>query len=427
MDYVDTVKQWFHDRYEEDKLFFIFCAVSSVFLLFFIILMFITNGDALFNILGTTHEDYFEDYFYSVLASSYYPYSLERVIYPPLITVMYAIVGTVTMKFVDVPLGDAMNNFPILRDSQMGMMSYFLITAIVIYVLYTMCLHRECSTKTKIIFFFFVTSYPMVFSLERGNNIPIVLIFTFFYVMFYRSENKTLRFLALFALSIAAAIKIYPIIMIALSLREKDYKGMVWCFLITVVLYIVPFLFTDGNPMMLLENLSLNSEGHLKYPGLTGVHKYLMSPLVGIVPDVILSVTGYIIAAILGIIFLVIVMKDDRMDDWKMILLVICVMTFAPSIATTEYMMVFLLIPVIYFFERKREFGNLNIIYTLLLALGLVLIAGIKIPFLPYNEQTILAGMKSVMMDLLLLLTFVEGCIDIYRIRKEKASTDSDD
>ena len=189
----------------------------------------------------------------------------------------------------------------------------------------------------------------------------------------------------------------------------------------TVVLYIVPFLFTDGNPMMLLDNLSLNSEGHLKYPGLTGVHKYLMAPLVGIVPDVILSVTGYVIAAILGIIFLFIVMKDDRMEDWKMILLVICVMTFAPSIATIEYMMVFLLIPVMYFFESKREFGKLNVIYVLLFAIGLVLIAGVKIPFLPYNEQTILAGTKSVAMELLLLLTFVEGCIDLRRAKKSES------
>ena len=424
MDCADIVKQWLHDRYEEDRLFFIFCAVSVIMLLIFVIAMFITGGDVLFNILGTTHEDYFEDYFYSVLASSYYPYSLERVIYPPLITVMYSIIGAVTIKFVDVPMGDATTYFYILRDSQMGLMSYFIITAIVLYVLYTLCLQKDCSAKTKIIFFFFVVSYPVIFSIERGNNIPMVLAFCFFYLMFYRSENKVLRFLAILSLSIAAAIKIYPIIMVILSLRDKDYRGTIWCFVITAMLYIVPFLFTDGNPMMLLSNLNQNSEENLSYPGLTGVHKYFMAPLVGTVPTPILSIAGYAIAAVLGLVLLMIVLKDTRMEEWKMILLVICIMTFAPSIATMEYMMVFLLIPIVYFFEEKREFGRLNVIYSVLFALGLVLMVSFTLPFLPFDEQTILSGMKSVVMELLFLLVFVEGCIDLHRMKKAAAPSE---
>ena len=272
--------------------------------------------------------------------------------------------------------------------------------------------------KTKIIFFFFLFSYSMVFSFERGNNIPMVLLLCLFFFMFYRSDNKVLRFLAILALSMAAGIKIYPIIIALLLLRERDYRGFVWCFILTAFMYTVPFLFTDGNPMMLLDNLKNTSGGNIKVTGLTGIHKYFMSLLVGILPDIVLTILGYVIALAIGIVILLIVMKDDVMDEWKMFLLVIMTMIFTPSISTTEYMMVFMLIPVLYFFETRREPSKMNYVYTVLLALSMVLMVGFSVSFLPFQEQTIVSGIKTAVLWALLFLVFVEGCIDLNRKRK---------
>ena len=79
---------------------------------------------------------------------------------------------------------------------------------------------------------------------------------------------------------------------------------------------------------------------------------------------------------------------------------------------------VFMLIPVLYFFETRREPSKMNYVYTVMLALSMVLMVGFSVSFLPFQEQTIVSGIKTAILWALLFLVFVEGCIDLNRKRK---------
>ncbi len=106
----------------------------------------------------------------------------------------------------------------------------------------------------------FIISSVSIYSLERGNFIYIAIIFSIFFLFYYKHKNSRISETAIILLSIAASIKIYPAIFGILLIYEKHYGKFARLILYSCLLFFLPFLFfKEGftNFIYLLENLKL--------------------------------------------------------------------------------------------------------------------------------------------------------------------------
>ena len=99
---------------------------------------------------------------------------------------------------------------------------------------------------------FAVLCGPMIYLIERGNIMILVLLFCTIFVAGYRSENHLVRHLAYICLGLAAAIKIYPVVLGLLVVRERRWKHVVQCVLYGLAFCILPFFFIGGIPELML-------------------------------------------------------------------------------------------------------------------------------------------------------------------------------
>ena len=115
-------------------------------------------------------------------------------------------------------------------------------------------------------------SFPIIFTIERGNSILAVIVFVLFYLCFYDHDNRFLRELAFIALAIAAAIKMSPAILGVLLLFEKRWRDAIRTVIYGLLLFFMPFLFfKDGfnNIPLFFRNLSLQLEAYKYDSGCT--------------------------------------------------------------------------------------------------------------------------------------------------------------
>ena len=98
-----------------------------------------------------------------------------------------------------------------------------------------------------------------LFTFERGNIVLLTIAFVFYFFAYKDSSQTWMRTFALLCLSISAVIKIYPAIFGLYLLKEKRYKDIYFCIVLSSILFFFPFLFFKGglgNFPLLLSNLS---------------------------------------------------------------------------------------------------------------------------------------------------------------------------
>jgi hypothetical protein len=280
----------------------------------------------------------FMDHFGSVIFSSDHPYTLYEVIYPPLITVFYAVIGHFTIPYMsgyEVGWGMA----EAMRSTSMPMMVFMtLILAIVIsfYVIYQKYTENDLSRQEfNILFICLLFSYPVLFGLSTGNCIFLALLCSVLYIYCYDSENRNVRIFSYVMLGIAAGIKIIPAILGVLTLKRRGWKEFFECVLIVAALFFVPFVFTDGDPVTFFLNaLNYGSSVPSSF-GILNVSD--LTNLLGLSGNV----SAIIKVLLLGISFIC-VLLDDGMERWEeaSILGAMMMLTFSVSVPYTFAYMV---------------------------------------------------------------------------------------
>ena len=116
-----------------------------------------------------------------------------------------------------------------IKASSLGMIIF------TIYTVACVMLLIKCIKKYKIgngldKFLFAVSmflSVPMIFLLERGNILILVISLLFVFLYGYDSEKASTRHLAYICLAIAVSIKLYPVVFGLLLLRKKkNFKNI---------------------------------------------------------------------------------------------------------------------------------------------------------------------------------------------------------
>lgn len=88
-----------------------------------------------------------------------------------------------------------------------------------------------------------VLSAPVLFTIERGNDILFSSACIIYFIAFYDSTNKKKRLFACLCLAMAASLKIYPVLFGMLYFEKKQFKEIFVSAAMTIFLFFSPFLF----------------------------------------------------------------------------------------------------------------------------------------------------------------------------------------
>ena len=432
----DKIRDAYRKEYESNPVFTLFLTILIAFFVVFVIAAIITGGDTFYYVLNSKRNFVFSDYFESIVSSYDNPYTGYHVIYPPLVTVFYAVLGHFTMPFVDIPPSSSLEgSFSLLRDSQMGIVSFILITLLTLYMLYMIFskIMKNMDMKKELMFIFLILlSYPFIYALERGNSIILALVFCFLFLLGYRSENKWIRYASYIALGVAAGIKIYPAILWLLLIRDKQYREAGICAAIVAALFLVPFIFTDGNPLVLFDNVFTYANASLGFTNITQITEGLLHEILGFSAD-IASITGYIILGLFTLLSFIVIIFDKEMKFWKVVALIGCNLVLGLGLGV-QYQILFMVPAMLYFLVTEKEMTKGNLLFVVCFAMMMVLIPGIMITAadistsagaVSFYPSAVIGAMESAFVIVVAITLLYEGLGRVYRDRSGKRASDS--
>jgi hypothetical protein len=407
------MKEAYLREYDRNPVFTLFLTILIIFFIISAVVAILTNGDSIRLAMVYDSENTFMDYFHSIMFSSDRPYEYWTVMYPTLITTIYAALGRFIIPFVDAAPGETLSFA--MKNTQMGMMSLFVITILTFFLLHWIFkrVTKNTDLRTNLLFLMMLLSFPFIFALERGNSIILTLAFCLLFLLGYRSENKYIRYASYVALGFAAGIKLYPAILLLLIFRDRNIKEGKICLLIVAALLLIPFVFTDGNPMIYLSIIVSYSD---VLPGVTNINQItteFLYMLLGI-PEIIALVISYIILGIFTLLSVIVVLFDREMKFWKVIALLSCNLVIGFGMGC-QYQMVYMTMPILYFLIAEREMTKENKFYTVCFAMTMVMMPGII--FTEFHPSWVIGAVGTSFTIVMSIALLREG---IGRIRRNR-------
>lgn len=398
------------------KLFYI---ISFASLVVCIIMGVLSNGVTVSNLLFNK-DDVFMDFFNSVVDCSGDAYGESGVIYPPLVVLFYKFCS----MFFNI---DSMKASEV-RETSLGMIIFVCFT-IVSYILFAKLIYKykNGSFANKSLFAFFTLfSFPMIYLIERGNIIVLVLPLLLYFVNEYDSDVKYKRHLAYICLAISVAIKIYPVFFGLLLLKKKkNFKNILLCIFYGAIFFFVPFIFVGGFSQLgvLIHNILYTSSMF----GSKGFgFKVSISNTFSLFGHVFNHVrlfetagTMFLIITVLAGLFLILFNKWN--EDWKIYAVISLIIILVPGFSYI-YSVAYMIIPLL-FFLNKKEIKWIDYIYSLLfIAQFIFLVAKTDELFPSFNSAelncNIATVVESIALLAMLVLLYFDGAITFFRLSR---------
>lgn len=228
-----------------------------------------------------------------------------------------------------------------------------------------------------------LTTYPFLFNLDRGNIDMAVFIFL---VGFFYFHDKGKPLLSILFLALAISMKLYPAVFLILLLKDKKYKEIAAIAALSVLLTLSALLSFTGtiteNIQALLRNLgSFNQDfnsfyglqHNLSLYGVIRVVTFIFMTLIhgevihGVFRDAIPWYSMAVLVLFFGICIYILFFENRK---WKNITILTIVMLIFPNVSF-DYRLIFLFIPLVYFFREGTDSKFRNL-YLLLFSLLLV-------------------------------------------------------
>lgn len=195
--------------------------------------------------------------------------------------------------------------------------------------------------KYRVSFLFIIPiicSSIFLYSIERGTLVFVSASCIIYYILYHNSKNIILSYFAIICLCIATTLKIYPALFGILLLKNKSYKKILFCILLTSLLVLLPFLFFKGgfNNLIILfnnfqESIALYSPNRI-YERYSISHlTYLFCNFLNISNSVIqisISIIKYIIIFI-SILSLYLSLCTKKY--YNSLFLILCVLLYLPA------------------------------------------------------------------------------------------------
>ena len=195
------------------------------------------------------------DFFHSIeYLKGNNPYVQWHTIYPPLANLFFAIIinlvpGTQKEQWTDnYDDSNFMRTTPNDLRLWMPTLMVFILFIVLVTVLVCVIISKYLSDcKNGYIWACTIPiTYGYMYALERGNIIILSLLFTLLFFIFYDSNSKTKKEIALISLAIAANLKIYPAIFGIILIFEKHYKEAIRTIIYGIIFLIAPCFFFKG-------------------------------------------------------------------------------------------------------------------------------------------------------------------------------------
>ena len=398
------------------KLFYIISFASLV----VSIIMVVVSNCLTVSYLLFNKDDVFMDFFNSVVDCSGDAYGESGVIYPPLVVLFY--------KFCSMFFNIGSMKASEVRETSLGMIIFVCFT-IVSYILFAKLIYKykNGSFANKSLFAFFTLfSFPMIYLIERGNIIVLVLPLLLYFVNEYDSDVKYKRHLAYICLAISVAIKIYPVFFGLLLLKKKkNFKNILLCIFYGAVFFFVPFIFVGGFSQLgvLIHNILYTSSMF----GSKGFgFKVSISNTFSLFGHVFNHVrlfetagTVFLIITVLAGLFLILINKWN--EDWKIYAVISLIIILVPGFSYI-YSVAYMIIPLL-FFLNKKEIKWIDYIYSLLfIAQFIFLVAKTDELFPSFNSAelncNIATVVESIALLAMLVLLYFDGAITFFRLSR---------
>jgi hypothetical protein len=215
-----------------------------------------------------------------------------------------------------------------------------------------------------------------LFSIERGNLIILSAGCIAGFIVLYTSPIKYLRIIALLLLCVAAVLKVYPVLLGLLLVKDRNYKALLFCIIVSLLLIFVPFTFFKhgfGNIVQLTNNVFLNSTNYSPermYPRFGLPHLFYIASRAPQLPNdtmqILITASKYFVA-LLSVVSMALLFYVKEM--WVEIALIIFVIIQLPI--NSGFYCGLYLFPVIVLFLTKDNYKFSDWIYIILFCIFL--------------------------------------------------------
>ena len=254
-------------------------------------------------------------------------------------------------------------------------------------------------------------SSVFIFSLERGNIILLAALYVTCYLFTWRSENPVLRELALLALAMAAALKVYPAVLGLLPLFQRQWMRCVRLLIYGLGFSLLPFLWFPGG-FDLIPDLLYNvfSPESVEQPVSVPFDFWLSLPqrIDPHFPTEALRHALHVAGVLLSALACVAAYFDPKM--WRRTMLLALGLVLAPKIGS-EYNYLYW-IPCLVLFLNDPDQPREELWMAVLFA---VILSPLLLPLQWFRSD--LMFLKMLSLDLLVLLLFGTSVRDSFRSR----------
>lgn len=210
-----------------------------------------------------------------------------------------------------------------------------------------------------------------IYLVERGNYMLLTELFCLVYILWYDSDSRVRREIALVAFSFAVGLKIVPAILGVFLLYDKRFIDALKVIIYSAALVILPFLFFEGglnNIPLMFQNAALFLE---KYSNLTGI---------GLTADIFIVAKSFNVSFIwsdelelfsrifaFGLSAIIILFSwifDRKVDK---VVAVTLVMIILPKYSSSYNVAYFIPAIVLFLNDRKRRTGDVLCLIAFLL------------------------------------------------------------
>lgn len=394
-----------------------FFLVMLVSVIAMIVLGYLTHGETIRSMLHIDKNDVYMDYFNSVQYGMQ-PYS-QKVIYPPLINVIYGFLGRFIVK-------EGINPY-LYRLHQVGSMTFLFYSMATYYFLYysfkkfSEVYFKELEIKALFVLLLF--SLPYLYLMERANSLILVIALLLMFCVAIENQSIHSKWMAMFSLSLAASIKITPCIFGLLFLRNRDIKSALKCFVVGVLVFNIPFALTDGNLMLLIENIRNTTQAFQGYVvddcGIIHLmgngHLINLSNTITVLERLTNFEFLYLKPSINIVVFccsIIIVLFSKEAEKWQCLALLCGIIVLCPGFSAI-YNLTYYTIPLVCFLGSQPKISAKNIAYLILFILIFIPIINFKIPYLqmvsgndiyPMRLSTIVESVSILILSIAIIL-----------------------
>ncbi|MCX7927320.1 MAG: DUF2029 domain-containing protein [Candidatus Omnitrophica bacterium] len=278
----------------------------------------------------------------------------------------------------------------------------------------------------KYLFIYSFLTYPFLFSIDRANLEMYLYLFLFLFIFFYQKHKL---FWSAFFLSLATALKGYPVIFLILLFSERKYKSLLTtCVIIILITSLSLLLFKGG----FWNNLKFVLSGfHYKNAVLEdnnliikGVSLFCLIKMYFIIANKITlfskSMNMYFLFAILFSLLLFFFIVFIERELWRKVMLLVSIMLLFPQISG-DYKLLHIFLPMFLFFSTEKK-NRFEIFY--LICFGLLLIPKDYYLFKSfisdsgYSDISIGMILNILILILFILLIVIDGII--IKLKSEK-------